>query len=84
LYFNHKYIKHKYISRKKKRKSFNKIFVSKAEIKHTNSKAIITIYIYNREKLSLLKKIRKLRNILVKFIVLLLNKNKLAKFISLP
>ena len=84
LYFNHRYINHKYISRKKKRKSFNKIFVSKAEIKHTNSKAIITIYIYNREKLSLLKKIRKLRNILVKFIVLLLNKNKLAKFISLP
>ena len=84
LYFNHKYIEHKYISPKNKCKSLNKIFVSKAEIKHTNSKAIITIYIYNREKLSLLKKIRKLRNILVKFIVLLLNKNKLAKFISLP
>ena len=56
LYFNHKYVGHKYISRKRKRKSLNKIFVSKAEIKHTNSKAIITIYIYNREKLTLLKK----------------------------
>ena len=57
LYFNHSYVEHKYISRKRKRKSLNKIFVSKAEIKHTNSKAIITIYIYNREKLTLLKKI---------------------------
>ena len=73
-----------YISRKKKRKSFNKIFVSKAEIKHTNSKAIITIYIYNKEKLSLLKKIRKLKKILIKFMVLLINKEKLVKFISLP
>ena len=66
LYFNHKYIEHKYISRKKKRKSFNKIFVSKAEIKHTNSKAIITIYVYNREKLILLKKIRKLKKVFLK------------------
>lgn len=41
----------------------NKIYVSNAEIKHTNSKAIITIYSFNREKLSLLKKIRKLRKL---------------------
>ena len=73
LYFNHKYVGHKYISRKRKRKSLNKIFVSKAEIKHTNSKAIITIYIYNREKLTLLKKIIKLINILPKFMELLIN-----------
>ena len=76
LYFNHKYLNHKYISRKKKRRSFNKIFVSKAEIKHTNSKAIVTIYIYNKEKLSLLKKIRKLSNLLVIFMELLIDKNK--------
>ena len=64
--------------------SFKKIFVSKAEIKHTNSKAIVTIYIYNKEKLSLLKKIRKLSNLLVIFMELLIDKNKLVKFISLP
>ena len=29
-------------------KSFNKIYVSKPEIKHTNSKALITVYTYNR------------------------------------
>ena len=84
MYFNHKYLNHKYISRKKKRISFNKIFVSKAEIKHTNSKAIVTIYIYNKEKLSLLKKIRKLSNLLVIFMELLIDKNKLVEFISLP
>ena len=39
----------------------NKIFVSKAEIKHTNSKAIITIYAYNKETLVLLRKIKNLQ-----------------------
>ena len=63
MYFNHKYLKHKYISRKNKRKSFNKIFVSKAEIKHDNNKAIITLYVYNKERFSLLKKIKELKNI---------------------
>ena len=33
-----------------KRLSILKIFVSKAEIKHTSNKAAITIYIYNRQK----------------------------------
>jgi hypothetical protein len=61
LYFNHKFLGHKYLSRKSKRKSLNRIFVSKAEIKHTNSKAIITLYVYNKEKISLLKKIRSLK-----------------------
>ena len=64
--------------------SFKKIFVSKAEIKHTNSKAIVTIYIYNKEKLILLEKIWKLSELLVKFMILLTDKNKLVKFISLP
>nr|ACV41170.1 ribosomal protein 3 [Hyalorhinocladiella minuta-bicolor] len=35
--------------------SLNKIFISKASIRHTNSKAIITIYVYDREKISLSK-----------------------------
>ena len=58
LYFNHKFIGHKYISRKKKRKSMNKVYISKAEIKHTSSKAIITIYVYNRERLAILNSIK--------------------------
>ena len=69
MYFNHSFIKSKYISHKKKRKSFNKIFISKAETKHINSKAIITIFVYNREKLILLKKIRRLKKIFAKLMI---------------
>ena len=42
-----------------RRLSINRIFVSKAEIKHTNTKAIITVYIYNAEKRYLLNKLKK-------------------------
>lgn len=59
LYFNKDFFNNKFISSKFRRLSLNKIFVSKAEIKHTNSKALITIYVYNREKLSLLNKLKK-------------------------
>lgn len=41
--------------------SLNKIYASKAEIKHTNTKAILTVYTFNREKISLYKKIKKLK-----------------------
>ena len=40
-----------------KKLSILKIFVSNAEIKHTSSKAIITIYIYNRQKIYFLNKL---------------------------
>lgn len=33
-----------------RRLSINRIFVSKADLKHTSSKVIITLYIYNRQK----------------------------------
>jgi hypothetical protein len=65
LYFNNRFTQSRYISSKNKIKSLNKIFVSKAEIKHTNSKAIITIYVYNREKIILEKKIRRLNTSLM-------------------
>ena len=69
MYFNHSFIESKYISHKKKRRSFNKIFISKAEIKHINPQAIITIFVYNREKLILLKKIRRLKKIFAKLMI---------------
>lgn len=68
LYFYHTFLKSKYRSSKSKRLSMNKIFVSKAEIKHTNHKAIITVYVYNREKIALLKKIRNIKKILKVFL----------------
>lgn len=80
LYFNHKFINNKLASTKIKRLSLNKIFVSKAEIKHTNSKATITIYTYNREKKILLKKIKMIKNLFYKKILsLLYNSGKLCK-----
>jgi len=48
---------------KLRRLSINRIFVSKGELKHTNSKIIITIYIYNRQKKYLFNKIKKMDTI---------------------
>ena len=54
LYFKREFLGAKYIHIpefiKKKRFSLRKIFVSKAEVKHTNSKALINIFIYNKQK----------------------------------
>nr|ACV41148.1 ribosomal protein 3 [Grosmannia penicillata] len=63
LYFDRENIKLNYKSYEKKdftAQALNKIFVSKPEIKHTNSKAIITIYVYNRERVILLNKLNQL------------------------
>jgi hypothetical protein len=78
-----KFIKNKYKSPRRNRLSLNKIFVSKAEIKHTNSKATITIYTYNREKRVLLKKTLKIKDLFYKKIIsLLYNSDKLYKNIT--
>ena len=58
MFFNHQFLKYDYIRPKRRRLSFNKIFLARPEIKHTNSKAIITLYAFNREKFALLKKIK--------------------------
>lgn len=76
LYFNHKFINNKFRSPRIKRLSLNKIFVSKAEIKHTNSKATITIYTYNREKTVLIKKLKNIKKIFYKKILSLLYSNE--------
>jgi len=44
----------------KSRYSANKIYVSRAELKHTNTKILITLYTYNKQKLSIERYIRKL------------------------
>jgi hypothetical protein len=84
LRFIPKFIFKKYKPRWVRRPSMNKIYVSNAEIKHTNSKAIITIYNYNREKISLLNKVRKLKNSFFNNLLLLINSNKdyLGSFIN--
>lgn len=80
LKFNPKFLLKKYKSLKKRSYSLNKIFASKAEIKHTNNKAILTVYVYNREKISLLKKIKKLKKNFFNKIKILIFKNKNLEF----
>ena len=45
--------------RRLRKLSSNKIYVSNGEFKHTNNKVIITLYLFNRQKLNIDKKIRK-------------------------
>jgi hypothetical protein len=45
---------------KERHRSANKIFLSKAEIKHFNDKVIITLYTYNNTKKLFAKKLSKL------------------------
>jgi hypothetical protein len=60
LYFSKRIIKRKKIATRFRRLSFKKIFVSKAEIKHTSDKVNITLYIYNEEKRILEREIKRL------------------------
>jgi len=62
-YFNF-FQKNKNNSKRKRIKSrhllVSKIFVGKAELKHTSSKVVITLYVYNKEKEMLANKIKNL------------------------
>jgi len=62
MYINHKVLKTNSIAKRYRRISAKKIFVGKGELKHTNSKVIITFYVYNTEKLSLKREYKKLYN----------------------
>ena|ERR1700712_505954 len=64
LFFKKQVLKTKRVSTRFKRLAFNKIFVSKAELKHTSSKVIITLYIYNEEKRRLNNMINRIKNTL--------------------
>lgn len=58
-----KKIKIKRLRTRIRRLSTNRIFVSRAEFKHTNSKVTVTVYIYNRQKKYFLNKIRRIKTI---------------------
>lgn len=47
------------LKRRYNRLSMLKLFMSQLELKHCNNKIIITVYIYNRKKISYLYKIKK-------------------------
>nr|YP_009827967.1 ribosomal protein S3 [Antarctomyces pellizariae]YP_010943469.1 ribosomal protein S3 [Antarctomyces psychrotrophicus]QIZ74881.1 ribosomal protein S3 [Antarctomyces pellizariae]WLS55498.1 ribosomal protein S3 [Antarctomyces psychrotrophicus] len=63
LFFNKNIIRSKKILRRLRRLSLKKIFISKAELKHTNSNVNITLYVYNEEKRDLDRKLNKLENL---------------------
>ena len=48
---------------KARRLSTNRVLISKAELKHTNDKVVVTIYVYNRQKKYYLNKIIKINKI---------------------
>ena len=81
IYFNRWIESKNFIRFKKKRLSLNKVYISRPDINHTNSKIIITIYVYNREYFSILKNInkRKLTNLLTKIKIIII---KLENYFS--
>lgn len=64
LYFNKKLLINKRIAIRFRRLAVNKVFISKAELKHTSSKIIITLYIYNEERRTLLNRIKIIESML--------------------
>lgn len=72
----------------KNRYSANKTYVSKAEIKHTNTKLIIILYIYNKQKSSIERYLRKIimlkkfNNILIENKIRPLDKNRLVHMLK--
>jgi len=64
FYHQSEKLKSKRILLRFRRVSLKKIFVSKAELKHTNSKVIINIHVYNIQKRLLMKEIDRMRSVL--------------------
>ncbi len=58
-----KKIKSRRMRMRTRRLSTNRILVSRPEVKHTSDKVVITIYVYNRQKIYLLNKIKRIASI---------------------
>ena len=59
LHFKNKFIDLKHMSLKRRHSLLRRIYVSNVEIKHTNNKAIITLYVINTQKRTLYKRYMK-------------------------
>ena len=60
FYFNNKLLYGQRILTRFRRLATNKIFVSKPELKHTSTKVIVTLYVYNEEKRRLIKRLKRI------------------------
>lgn len=67
FYFNRKVFSKKKLVTRFRRLAMKNIFISKAEIKHSTKKVIITLYIYNEERRILIRKIERLERLLFPF-----------------
>jgi Mitochondrial ribosomal protein (VAR1) len=83
LYFSKKLLYSKRVLARFKKLAINKIFISKAELKHTNSKVIITLYIYDEERRILLNRLKRIEAILFPSFKLSLNEFHRNKALSL-
>ena len=59
LYFSNKLLSSKRILTRFRRLAVNKILISKAELKHTSNKVIITLYVYNEERRILINRLKR-------------------------
>ena len=84
LHFKNKFIHLKHMSLKRKRSLLKRIYVSNVEIKHTNNKAIITLYVLNTKKNILYKRYIKSKMIFdnFRFYILKIQRNFLIENIS--
>src|ERR1700730_4267000 len=68
IYFNmfidHKVLNTEFVDMLYRRRSSKRIFIGRGELKHTNSKVIITFYVYNTEKMSLKREFLNLFDVL--------------------
>lgn len=87
MFISHKILKTKYISKVSRRRSANKIFIGKGELKHTSNKVIITFYVYNTERISLKRTFIKLYKSLYspkKKFIRIDNNNKVLSYLNKP
>jgi len=83
LYFNNKLLSNRHIITRFKRLAMNKVFFSKAELKHTSSKVLVTLYVYNEDRRILVNKIKRIEEILFPFVEFLSNKVGKNRILSL-
>jgi len=83
LYFSKRLLYQKRTLTRFRRLAINNIFISKAELKHTSSKVIITLYIYNEEKRILLNRLKRMEAILFPYFNSASNEGYEEKILSL-
>ncbi len=67
FYFSNELLSNKRIPIRFRRLAVNKIFISRAELKHTSNKVIITLYVYNEERRILINRLERVEAFLFSY-----------------